>query len=595
MATPSASLPRWDLSDLYSGPNDPAIEQQLTNVERKAQAFERSYRGTITDRASDLHILKAIRSYESIVQSLVKPSVYAALVHAADLRNPTHGALVQRVEQRSMEIYHHLRFFELGIAQLRESTLTRLVKSKTLLPYRHYLEKQREAKPHRLSEAEEKIMADLSLTGRSAFHRLYDEEFAHTSFFLPKKPKRPFTEEQILDRLHAPKQKDRAEAAKGFTQGLRSEVRRLTFITNTLAQEKRTTDRYQRFDAPEDSRHLENEIERKIVDAMVSAVTSSYDIVQDFYRFKRSVLGLKKLYDYDRYAPMAESETKYSFSQGRDIVLRAFTEFSSPFGKTAQQFFDKRWIDAPSLAGKRGGAFCMFVTPDEHPYVFLNYTGSLKHILVMAHELGHGVHAALARKQSMLNFDMPLTVAETASVFGEMIVFDALTKTIKNPKELFALYVHQVENIFASVFRQTSMFLFERDLHAAARERGELRTEEINAIWRTRQVEMFGNSVTLTPDYDLWWSYIPHFIHTPFYVYAYTFGELLTLSLFAEYKKRGKAMAKEYLNLLSSGGSVSPQELVAPFGLRLDDPAFWKSGIELIRELVKEAKRLQKA
>jgi oligoendopeptidase F len=280
--------------------------------------------------------------------------------------------------------------------------------------------------------------------------------------------------------------------------------------------------------------------------------------------------------------------------QAKTIILDAFTRFSPRFAKLAQAFFDNGWIDAPQTPGKRGGAFCMFVTPDLHPYVFVNYSGNVKQVLTLAHELGHGVHASLARKQNLLHFDMPLTLAETASVFAEMITFDAMKATLTDPQERLTLLMQKIEEVFATVFRQTTMYRFEQDLHATSRTQGELTSEQISSLWRKHQTNMFGTSVTLTKDYDVWWSYISHFIHTPFYVYAYAFGELLTLSLFAEYKKRGATMVEDYLTFLEAGGSKGPDELLKPFGINLRDKAFWQGGIKLIEELVKEAKDLQK-
>lgn len=534
-----------------------------------------------------------LRSYEAILQEAWKPEVYAALVHAADSKNPKHGALLQKTEKGGMEIGKELLFMELELAKVDEKTLQSWIKHPKLAPYQHYLEKELMWKAHRLSEAEEKIMKDLSLSGRSAFTRLYDEELAHHTYRLSG-DKKEHTQEHLLDLLHHPKQATRKQAAAGITKGLQEQLRRLTFMSNTLLQEKIVTDRYRRFESPEASRHLSNEIDQATVDAMVGAVTERFDIVKDFYTFKRKLLGLPVLYDYDRYAPVSSKESPVSFAEAKTIILDAFTRFSPRFAKLAQAFFDNGWIDAPQMPGKRGGAFCMFSTPDLHPYVFVNYSGNVKQVLTLAHELGHGVHASLARKQNLLHFDMPLTLAETASVFAEMVTFDAMKAKLKDPKERLTLVMQKIEEIFATVFRQTSMYRFEQEVHATARSKGGLTSEEISAIWRKHQTNMFGTSVKITKDYDIWWSYITHFVHTPFYVYAYAFGELLTLSLFAAYKQRGAGMVEDYLNFLEAGGSKSPDELLKPFGVDLHDKNFWMGGIKLIEELVKEAKELAK-
>ncbi len=587
-------LPRWNLSDLFKSINDPNIDKTLATQHKRAQAFAKKYRGTITSKRTAEEILEILKAYESILQEAWKPEIYAALVHAADSKNPKHGALVQKTEQRGMEISKELLFLELELVQIEEKALQRWIKSPLLERYRHYLEKELMWKAHRLSEAEEKLMKDLSLTGRSAFTRLYDEELSHHIYKRPRDNKE-YSQEQLLDLLHHPKQSERKQAAEGYTQGLREQLRRLTFITNTLLQEKQTTDRYRHFESPEQSRHLANEIDQATVDAMTSAVTERFDIVQDFYTFKRKLLGLPVLYDYDRYAPIVSKEHTVSFEEAKAIVLDAFTRFSPRFAKLAQAFFDNGWIDTPQALGKRGGAFCMFVTPDLHPYVFVNFNGSTKQVLTLAHELGHGVHASLARKQNLLHFDMPLTVAETASVFAEMITFDAMKAKLTDPKERLTLLMQKIEEVFATVFRQTTMYRFEQDIHATSRQKGELTSEDINALWRRHQTNMFSNSVKLTKNYDVWWSYISHFIHTPFYVYAYAFGELLTLSLFAEYKKRGPGMVEDYLTFLEAGGSKSPDELVKPFGINLRDRTFWEGGIRLVEAMVREAKELEKS
>lgn len=593
MPKPSSSLPRWNLSDLFNSIDDPKIEESYATQLKRAQAFAKKYRGTITAKCKAEELLKILKEYESILQEAWKPEIYAALVHAADSKNPKHGALVQKTEQRGIKISKELLFLELELVQVDEKTLQTWIEHPTLERYRHYLEKELIWKPHRLSEVEEKLMKDMSLCGRSAFTRLYDEELSHHTYKRPRDNKE-YSQEQLLDLLHHPKQSERKRAAEGYTQGLREQLRRLTFVTNTLLQEKQTTDRYRSFESPEQSRHIANEIDQATVDAMTSAVTERFDIVQDFYKFKRKLLGLPVLYDYDRYAPIASKEHQVTFAEAKTIVLDAFTRFSPRFAKLAQAFFDNGWIDTPQALGKRGGAFCMFVTPDLHPYVLVNFSGSTKQVLTLAHELGHGVHASLARKQNLLHFDMPLTVAETASVFAEMITFDAMKAKLTDPKERLTLLMQKIEEIFATVFRQTTMYCFEQDIHAAFHQKGELTSEDINTLWRKHQTNMFGSSIKLTKDYDIWWSYISHFIHTPFYVYAYSFGELLTLSLFAEYKKRGSAMVEDYLTFLEAGGSKSPDELVKPFGINLRDKKFWQGGIKLIEEVVKEAKALDK-
>jgi oligoendopeptidase F len=590
----TTTLPTWDLRDLFTSDTDPNVDKTLADLERRAKRFSKTYRAIFKPSLAAKTLLRTIRDYENILQDLTKPEVFAYLRFTTDSTDQKVGAFFQKIKTRTVAIGQDLLFFELGIASLPDKTLNKLVKDKQLKPYRHYLDLQIKLKEHRLSEPEEKILNDMSLTGHSAFVRLYDEELGAKKFISRQQKKEQVkTEEEMLHMLHAPERAIRKQAAKDFTLGLQEESRRLTYITNTLLQDKRTTDRYRRFSTPEAARHLDNEITQDVVDAMTKAVTERYRSVHDYYRFKAQVMKLKPLYDYDRYAPLPSAKATYSFDEAKHIILDAYTRFSPKLAEEVKTFFDNNWIDAAPKHGKRGGAYCMFVTPDLHPYVFMNFQGSANDVMTLAHELGHAAHASLARKQSYLNFSMPLTVAETASVFGEMLVFDALREQLTG-QDRFALIMQKVESIFATVHRQTSMYLFEKDLHAASTKRGELSTSDINAIWRKRQVEMFGTSVTLTSDYDIWWSYVSHFVHSPFYVYAYAFGELLTLSLFAQYKKDGPAMAEKYLTMLQNGGSITPQEMVAPFGFDLSDPNFWRGGMKLIEELIKDAKRSYK-
>ena len=590
-----SSLPTWDLRDLYKSDKDPKIEKDLDAVERRVKRFAATYRNAFKPTVRSKTTLAAIREYERLLQDFVKPEVYAYLRFTTDSADQAVGAFLQKIKTRTVAISQDLLFFELALGKLTDAKLKQLIRDPQLESYRHYLELQLKAKAHRLSEPEEKILNDKNLTGHSAFVRLYDEELG-TKKFTFKNGKKPETktEEEMLHLLRVADRKVRKQAAADFTQGLQEESRRLTYVTNTLLQDKRIDDRYRKFASPEAARHLDNETTQEIVDAMTKAVIENYHVVHDYYRFKSKVTKTKPLYDYDRYAPLPSSSTTYSFDEAKKIVLDAYARFSPKLAAEVKTFFDNGWIDAQPKHGKRGGAYCMFVTPDLHPYVFVNFQGGANDVMTLAHELGHAAHASLARKQTYLNFNMPLTVAETASVFGEMLVFDALRNQLTG-KDRFALVMQKIESIFATVHRQTSMYLFEKDLHAASATKGELSTADINAIWRKRQVEMFGSSVTLTPNYDIWWSYVSHFVHSPFYVYAYAFGELLTLSLFAQYKKQGSALADKYLTMLSSGGSVTPQELVKPFGFNLSDPAFWRDGIKLIAEFIDDAKRSYKA
>ncbi len=589
---PKQTAPAWNLSDLYASISDPKIEAQLTKCKRQAELFQKTYKGQLSKLAKDPAALKkVIKAYETLVQEYAKPQIYAALVHAADSANSENGAFMQKVDVRSLEISRSFLFFELELGTLPAATLKKLIASKELANYAHYLSRIQQYQPHRLDQAREELLNDLSVSSGGAFARLFNEEISLLKFVAPgSKTKEPtISREEVSHGITNPDRKVREQSANSLTDGLKTKAHLVTFITNTLLQHKQTLDRYRNFESPEASQHLSNETDQATVDAMSEAITKRYPIVAHYYNFKKKLLKLPKLVDYDRYAPLPQAQTTFSYEQAKNIVLEAFERFSPVLAENAKQFFTNNWIDATIRPGKRGGAFCMFNTTDLHPFVLVNFKGKIEDVTTLAHELGHAVHACVARKQTYLNFDMPLTFAETASVFGEMLVFDALREKITDPKEKLALYLHKIEETFSTVFRQTAMYRFEQDIHALAKEKGELKTEEINQRWLVRQREMFGTSVTMREDYGYWWTYVNHFIDTPFYVYSYAFGEILTLSLFAQYRKEGAPFVKKYLEMLSAGGSKTPAEFLKPFGIDLKDPTFWEQGLTYMEELVEEA------
>lgn len=590
------TLPAWDLSAYFSGKDDPRIFAVLIETKRRAEMFANRWRGAITETSSFSDILSAIQELEAILQEGQKPVHYASLLKTTDSIPPEHGALEQKTQALYTELYNQIIFFELELLRLSEERLQKLADAEELSNYRHYLLRLLKTRPHRLSECEERIMNDLSLTGNGAFTRLFDEELSQKKFSVLVEGKtEEWPEEKVLHMLQNGDRVTRQAGAEALTGGLREDLRRLTYIFNVLGEDKRIRDKYQKFETPEASRHLANEVTQENVDTMSKAVSEHVRLVADYYDLKRSVLGLDELYDYDRYAPVLETERMYTFEEARELVLGAYGKFSPRMRELASEFFEKNWIDAPTKHGKRGGAFCSYGTPDLHPVVFLNYLGNTKSVLTLAHELGHGVHGSLMRKQTLFNFDTPLTIAETASVFGEMLVFDSLRSKV-NGKELLALLMGMIEEVFATVFRQHAMYKFEQDFHMARRDEGELNPERIGELWIDRQKEMFGNSVTLTDSYRIWWSYIPHFLHTPFYVYAYTFGELLTLSFYDRYKKTDDkaAFAQKYLSMLEAGGAKTPEELVEPFDIDLSRKEFWEGGLSVVGGMIEEAKRLYK-
>jgi oligoendopeptidase F len=582
---------RWDLSDLYSGLDDPQVERDIQDALSRARSFEERYRGKINSETIDPSLLlESVKELESISEQVGKLLSYAYLVFAADTSNPKHGAFLQSIQEKSTEIRKHLMFFELEWIAIPDDTANRLIRDETLSHYRHFLERERRYKPHRLSEPEEKILDEKANTGSRAFKRLFDEVINNIRFKVRLDGKtKLLTETETLALLYDPDRTKRKAAAKGLTVGLKENAHILTYIFNILLQEHAINDRLRSFPDPMASRHLDNEIDKETVDALITSCERNYDMVERYYKLKRRLLGLRRFYDYDRYAPLFSEKRTIGYEECKEIILESFGHFSDQMAEISREFFERGWIDAEVRVGKRGGAFSHGTVPSVHPYVFINYTGKLRDVMTLAHELGHGVHQYLSRKQGYLQCNTPLTTAETASVFGEMLVFHRLKESEKDPKVRLSLLSSKLEDIFATVFRQVVLTRFEEKLHFARRKEGELMPERINELWIEANRAMFGRSVELTEDYGWWWMYIPHFIHSPFYCYAYSFGELLVLALYHRYIMEGNAFVPRYIELLSAGGSESPEKLLARVGVSINDPNFWQGGLDLLREMVEEA------
>ena len=584
----------WDLSDLYSGLGDTRIEREVKGVITKSAAFEKSYRGKINKKTINAPtLLKAVRELESISEQIGKLLSYAYLIFAADTGKPEHGAFLQKIQEKATEARKHLMFFELEWIALNNSKAEKLINDKRLSHYRHFLEQERSYKPHRLSEPEEKILDEKANTGSRAFKRLFDEVLNNIRFEVKLEGRlQSLSETETLALLYDPDRKKRKAAAGGLTEGLVRNSHVLTFIFNTLVQDHSVNDRLRAFSYPMESRHLDNEIDKDTVEALISSCEKNYGLVETYYRLKKKLLRLKNFYDYDRYSPLLPESKTIKYGEGKDIILSSFERFSPRMSGTAEKFFDRSWIDAETRDGKRGGAFSHGTVPSAHPYVFINYTGRLRDVMTLAHELGHGVHQYLSRKQGYFQSNTPLTTAETASVFAEMLVFHKLTETEKDPKTRLSLICSKLEDIFATVFRQVVLTRFEESLHLNRRQRGELPREEINKLWIEANKPMFGNAVELTEDYSNWWMYIPHFIHSPFYCYAYSFGELLVLALYHKYLNEGDKFVPRYIELLSAGGSDAPDELLKRVGVNIKDPGFWQGGLDLLKNMVGEAVKL---
>jgi oligoendopeptidase F len=583
----------WDLSDLYTAVDDPAIDKDLEEADVRADELAQTYRGRIADL--DVEEMRTLlETYENIHELSRKVSSYAYLNWSVNTEEPANGALLQKTTERASRLSQRLVFVELEWANTPNDTAQAIMNDPRLSSapgrtYRHWLEVARRYRPYLLSEAEERILAEKAITSRYAWMRFFDEVHGAARYEFDGEM---LPQQTILVKLYDPDRNVRRRAAAGVTAGLKSMSRTTTYVFNNILADKASDDRLRSYPNWITARNMDNEVEDETVEALIRAVTSRYDIVARYYRLKRRLLDLDELFDYDRYAPLPAADRHYTWDESKEIVLNAYAQFHPRMAETAQMFFENRWIDAPVQPGKRSGAFSHGVVPSVHPYVFLNYEATPRDVMTLAHELGHGVHQTLARVQGMLQAGTPLTTAETASVFGEMLVFQDLMSRETNREVRLAMLVSELENSFATVFRQISMNRFEDAIHTARREEGELTTERYNQLWLETQRAMFMDSVAMTEDYGLWWSYIPHFIHTPGYVYAYAFGELLVLALYARYQEVGSGFSEAYLNVLTAGGSDWPHALVKPLGVDLTDSGFWGKGIEMLDDMVSEAEDL---
>ena len=553
---------KWNLNDLYKGINDARVERDIRKIQQNAKKFEKRYRNKIkSGKLSPSTLLKAVKELEQISEGLGKILSLAYLQFAGDTNNPKYGAFLQSMQEKTTEIRKMLLFFDLEWVALPDKTASRLLKDKKLSGYAHFLKHERKYKPHTLSEPEEKILAEKANTGSRAFSRLFDEVINNIKFDIKLNGKvQSMTETEVLSLQYHPDRKTRKLATESLTEGLEKNAHILTYIFNTLVNDHSVNDRLRTYPHIMASRNLSNEIDKKTVRALIDTTVKNYSMVEEYYALKKKLLGLRKMYEHDRYAPVLSDDKTIKYSECKKIILEAFSDFSPKMAQIAKMFFDKNWIDAELREGKRGGAFSHGTVPSVHPYVFVNYSGKMRDVMTVAHELGHGIHQYLSRKQGYFQADTPLTTAETASVFAEMLVFHKLMENEKNMRIKLALMCGKLEDIFATVFRQVVLTNFEEELHTSRRALGELPKEKINELWMKTNKAMYGKSVELTDSYKIWWMYIPHFIHSPFYCYAYSFGELLVLALYHKYLEEGKSFVPKYIDMLSSGGSDAPEE-----------------------------------
>jgi oligoendopeptidase F len=572
----------WNLADIYSGTDDPQLLSDMSWCLAEAGKIHAEY----YDRVSSLDaesLLNLVLRLEKIDSTLTRLGTFSFLNFTTRLDNAEAGGLDQKIHELAANCGTETVFFQLEWNMVKDSRADTLLQDPLLSNYHHYLASMRRYQPHQLTEKEEQLLLEKEVAGRNSWTTLFDKIFGTLKFGSSKR-----TEEEVLTDLYHENRKKRKQAAEEMTEGLNNQSHILTHIFNTLAADKMVTDRLRHYPSWVSSMNLDNQLHDRTIETLIDAVTSRYDIVHRYYRVKRKLLGLDELLDYDRYAPLPSLPgQKISWSSCRDTVLSSFASFSEDLAEIAQKFFDQHWIHAPVSHGKRGGAFAHPCVPEIHPYVLVNYTGTLRDVSTVAHELGHGVHQMLSAGQGYYNSDTPLPLAETASVFAELLVFNTQLEMLSGKDEKRAFVCQKLESIFATVFRQTAMNRFEHLMHTSRRRDGELSTDRFNSHWLDTQRAMFGDSVTLGNDYGIWWSYIPHFLSTPGYVYSYAFGELLVLALYGLYLQEGQPFVEKYIALLSAGGSATPYELLQPFGIDLDSRTFWQTGLTVIEDMLK--------
>ncbi|MGH2869602.1 MAG: M3 family oligoendopeptidase [Solirubrobacteraceae bacterium] len=578
----------WDLDALVDGELEGGVELQLAEANERAGAFASAHAGHLGE-LDPAGLTAAMQELAAISELVGKAGSYASLRFATDTADASRGAMLQLVQERATEIETKLLFFELEWAALPDEHADALLEHPELAFCAHHLRSARRYRPHLLSEPEEKIMAEKAIASQSAWSRLFGEQLAALRVALDGEE---LSLEVALSRLQSPDRALRATTAEAVSATLAPGLRTRAFIYNTLLHDHAVDDRLRSFPHWLAGRNLANEASDVSVMALIEAVRGRFDIPQRWYRLKAKLLGVDRIADYDRAAPVLPQEITFSFGDARDLVLETYESFSPEAGAITRRFFDERWVDAPVRPHKRGGAFCAYTVPSVHPYVMLNFTARRRDVLTMAHELGHGLHAALAQPRGVFHQSTPLTLAETASVFGEALVFGRLLDAAQDDDARLSLLAERVDSGVATVFRQMALNRFEHLVHTRRRTEGELSVERINESWVESQAELFGDSVQITEGYHSWWSYIPHFINTAGYVYAYAYGQLLAMSVYQRYAEQGESFAPRYLELLAAGGSRGPEELAAIVGIDLTDPGFWDSGLRLIEEQLTAAEEL---
>ena len=592
----TSALPEWNLADLYPGLDAPEVKRDLDRVDADCLAFEEAYKGRLADLARSpgggAALAGAVKRYEAIDDVIGRLVSYAGLVHAGDTTDPVRAKFYGDVQERITAASTHLLFFTLELNRIDDSLIEAAMADPALRHYRPWIEDVRKERPYQLEDRVEQLFHEKSVTAHGAWNRLFDQTVADMRFTVAGKS---LALEPTLKLLQEPREDVRKAAAGALARTFKDHLRVFTLITNTLAKDKEISDRWRGFADIADARHLSNRVEREVVEALVEAVRASYPrLSHRYYALKAKWFGRKRLAHWDRNAPLPKvPDRKIAWPEAKETVLAAYGAFSPKMAAIAERFFTDRWIDAPVRPGKAPGAFSHPTVPSAHPYVLLNYQGKTRDVMTLAHELGHGVHQVLAGPNGALMAPTPLTLAETASVFGEMLTFRRLLAETQDRKRRRALLAGKVEDMINTVVRQIAFYTFERRVHTE-RKSGELTSERLGAIWLEVQSESLGPAIELKPGYETFWTYIGHFIHAPFYVYAYAFGDCLVNSLYAVYEKAHEGFAERYLAMLEAGGTKHHSELLKPFGLDAREPAFWQGGLSLLERMIGELEELGK-
>ena len=592
-AGPLGALPEWNLDDLYSGMDDPRVKRDLDRVDAESRAFEETYKGKLAALAQQggagAALAHAVKRYEDLDELITRVASFAGLVHAGNTVDPARGKFFADVQERLTAASTHLLFFVLELNRLDDAKLEAAMRDPALAHYRPWLEDIRKEKPYQLEDRIEQLFHEKSVTTYSAWNRLFDETIASLRFKVGSKS---LAIEPTLSLLQDPSAATRKAAALALGKTFKQNLRAFALITNVLAKDKEISDRWRGFADVADARHLSNRVEPAVVDALVEAVRAAYPrLSHRYYALKAKWFGKTRLPYWDRNAPLPKvPQRTIGWGEARATVLEAYGAFSPDMAAIAERFFKNSWIDAPVRPGKAPGAFAHPTVPSVHPYVLLNYQGKPRDVMTLAHELGHGVHQVLAAPNGPLMAPTPLTLAETASVFGEMLTFRKLLANA-DAKQRKAMLAAKVEDMINTVVRQIAFYTFERKVHTERRQ-GELTAQRINALWMEVQQESLGPAIELKPGYETFWAYIPHFVHSPFYVYAYAFGDCLVNSLYAVYERASDGFAERYLKMLAAGGTKHHSELLAPFGLDARDPAFWQGGLSVIERMIAELETL---